>query len=560
MQKLATLTCLLALYACGEGSGEINTSSNSGSGNASTCSGIHYSTQAANTSGLDPLLTSQWHLLNNRNNPGTAGQDINLPQTLWSEATGAGVKIAVIDGSIDYNHPDLQPNLDLDNSCQFGTSLSGGHATSVTGLISAVRNNALGGSGVAPESKIQGFNTLDADPTVTVWETSLSATSERNRDVDIFNMSLGYGIETTPIDYDTNIASMVKSGTESGRNGLGALYFKAAGNNFSDPVCSTKNYHSEFLPCQGSALDPDNNIPYLMVVSSLNANGTKASYSSSGANILFSSPGGDSGTGLVTTNDISLATDLTDIRGVKGYTSAFSGTSAATPLVSGVAALVLEANPNLGWRDVRDILIRTADKVDTGDNSGEDNYIVIGNDGSILKTRTPSSNLIIEHTWQTNAAGLSYHNHYGFGRINAVSAVDRAKSYSTNLPELISVSTEDGSGGAIPNSSNNPLSSSLSISGELSTVESVQLKLELSHPYASDLMVKLIAPSGTESIVMTPRNALNAEINRYEFTLLSQMFYGETASGSWQLKVYDTQADTLGTGTLHSWSLTILGH
>ncbi|WP_417595559.1 S8 family serine peptidase [Oceanospirillum sp.] len=560
MQKLATLTCLLTLYACGEGSDEINTSSSKGAGDTSICSSVYYSTQAANTSGLDPLLNAQWHLLNNRNNPGAAGQDINLPQTLWNEATGAGVKIAVIDGSIDYSHPDLQPNLDLDNSCQFGVPLSGGHATSVAGLISAVRNNALGGSGAAPESKIQGFNTLDADPTVTVWETSLSATSERNRDIDIFNMSLGYGIETTPIDYDTNIASMIKSGTESGRKGLGALYFKAAGNNFSDPACSTENYHSELLPCQGSALDPDNNIPYLMVVSSLNANGTKASYSSSGANILFSSPGGDSRTGLVTTNDISLATGLTDIRGFKGYTRAFSGTSAATPLVSGVAALVLEANSDLGWRDVRDILIRTADKVDTGDNSGEDNYIVIGNDGSILKTRTPSTNLIIENAWQTNAAGLSYHNHYGFGRINAANALNSAKSYSANLPDLISVSTENGSGGVIPNSSNNPLSSSLSISSELSTVESVQLKLELSHPYASDLMVKLIAPSGTESIVMTPRNALNAEINHYEFTLLSQMFYGETAAGSWQLQVYDTQADAFATGTLHSWSLTILGH
>ncbi len=560
MRKLATLTCLLTLYACGEDSGGTDTSSNSDSGDTYICNTVHYSAQAANTSGSDPLLASQWHLLNSRSNPETAGQDLNLPQTLWNETTGAGVKIAVVDGSIDYSHPDLQPNLDLDNSCQFGSTLSGGHATSVTGLISAVRNNALGGSGVAPESRIQGFNTLDADPTVTIWETSLSSTSERNRDIDIFNMSLGYGIKATPIDYDTNIASMVKSGTESGREGLGALYFKAAGNNFSDPVCSTENYHSELLPCQGSALDPDNNIPYLMVVSSLNANGTRASYSSSGANILFSAPGGDSRTGLITTNDINLTTDLADIRGLKGYTKVFSGTSAATPLVSGVAALILEANPDLGWRDVRDILIRTADKVDIGDNSSEDSYIVISRDGSISKTDTPSGNLVIEDIWQTNAAGLSYHNYYGFGRINAVNAVDRAKSYNTNLPDLISITAEDGSSGIIPNSSNSPLSSSLSISGELSTVESVQLKLRLSHPYASDLMVKLIAPSGTESIVMSPRNALSAEINHYEFTLLSQMFYGEAATGPWQLQVYDTQTDTFGTGTLHNWSLTILGH
>lgn len=560
MRKLATLTCLFLLSACSEDTGESifagNTTSSGGSSSSTSdsCNSISYASQATNTSGTDPLLSAQWHILNNSNNPGTIKQDINLQSSLWNDVTGSGIKIAVVDTSIDYSHPDLQQNLDLSNSCQFGTSPSGGHATSVSGIISAVKDNALGGAGVAPNSKVQGFNTLDVDPTVAIWQTSLSTTSTRNSDIDIFNMSLGYGVKTSPISYDTTIESLTKEGTESGRSDLGALYFKAAGNNFDSSKCAVTGYHSELLPCQGSVLDPDNNIPYMMVVAALNADGTRASYSSSGANVLFSAPGGDDDAGIVTTNDINLTTDLEDIDDRPGYTQTFTGTSAATPITSGVAALVLQANPNLGWRDVRDILIRTADKVDESASS-----VVIGNtDDAVNSSTAPTTT--VELGWQDNAAGLPYHNYYGFGRINAVNAVERAKAYTTNLPAMVSATSTNSSAGAIADDISVPLSSLLSAPAGVTTVESVQIKLTLSHPYISDLMVKLTSPSGTESILLTPRNALNTEIQNYKLTLLSQTFYGENAAGSWQLQIYDTHSDTYGTGTLHSWSMTIYGH
>lgn len=569
MSKLATLYCLSLLAACGDDSGKSvftniptpDSEESLGEVSSVLCGDVSYSTQVNNTSGTDPLLASQWHLLNNSSNPGAIKQDINLQKTLWNEVTGSGVKIAIIDTSIDYSHPDLQFNLDLTNSCQFGSFTSGGHGTAVAGLISAVKENGQGIAGVAPDSQIQGFNTLDTDATVAVWEASLSTTNSRNSNIDIFNMSLGYGVEGNPLPYDISLESLAKSGTELGRNGLGALYFKASGNNFRDPLCSVSNYHSPLLPCQGSALDPDNNIPYLMVVSALNADGIKADYSSSGPNVLFSAPGGDDSAGVVTTNDIYLTSDLDDMDGHLGYTDAFTGTSAATPITSGVTALVLQANPGLGWRDVRDILIRTADKIDTGDNSSETDTLVISNsDELVSKTSTPLTNLIVEDTWKNNAAGLPYHNYYGFGRINAVNAVERAKAYTTNLPAMVSATSTNDSSGAIADDISAPLSSLLSAPAGVTTVESVQIKLTLSHPYISDLMVKLTSPSGTESILLTPRNALNTEINNYDLALLSQTFYGENAVGSWQLQIYDTHADTYGTGTLHSWSMTIYGH
>ena len=89
--------------------------------------------------------------------------------------------------------------------------------------------------------------------------------------------------------------------------------------------------------------------------------------------------------------------------------SNFVGTSFAAPIVSGVVALMLEANPELGWRDVQDILIRTAVTIDIAPDSPND-------------------------SWVTNAAGLSHSYEYGFGKVDAKAAVILAQNYgATNI-------------------------------------------------------------------------------------------------------------------------------
>ena len=75
--------------------------------------------------------------------------------------------------------------------------------------------------------------------------------------------------------------------------------------------------------------------------------GGASSFSSAGSSVLLSAPGEEI-----------LTTDLTGQGGfsVDDYFDGFSGTSAAAPIVSGVVALMLEANPELGYRDVQEIL------------------------------------------------------------------------------------------------------------------------------------------------------------------------------------------------------------
>ncbi|MFM9159887.1 MAG: S8 family serine peptidase, partial [Dolichospermum sp.] len=93
-----------------------------------------------------------------------------------------------------------------------------------------------------------------------------------------------------------------------------------------------------------------------------NSNGVFSGYSEPGANLLVTAPSNGGTLGVVTT-------DLMGADGYNGltdqnYTNAFGGTSSATPLVSGVIALMLQANPNLTWRDVQHILVRSAEKND----------------------------------------------------------------------------------------------------------------------------------------------------------------------------------------------------
>ena len=91
------------------------------------------------------------------------------------------------------------------------------------------------------------------------------------------------------------------------------------------------------------------------------------------------------------------------------YTSNFNGTSSAAPTVAGVIALMLDANENLSWRDVKRILASTSVQVDS--------------------TKEKILNSVVQYKWITNAAGYKHHNWYGFGMIDAAAAVTAATNY-----------------------------------------------------------------------------------------------------------------------------------
>jgi subtilisin-like proprotein convertase family protein len=187
---------------------------------------------------------------------------------------------------------------------------------------------------------------------------------------------------------------------------------------------------------------------------------------------------------------------------------------------------LLESKPSLGWRDVQEILIRSARKVDEG---------------------SPG--------WSTNGAGYHFHHTYGAGMIDAAAAVGLGGSWK-NLGERVSREAAlSGMNAAIPDGSSAGVSCSLDLAGEEFRVEHVLCTIDIEHAYRGDLVITLTSPSGTVSQFSEVHDDENEDYENYTF--LSVRHWGEMASGRWTVKVSDGEAGDAG--VLRSASLKVFG-
>ncbi len=505
----------------------------------------------------DPLYSEQWHL----QNPG--GFDLNLKGV---HKTGNGVVANVINAGMEIGHEDLAANVlagrsrdfvGKDNDPSPTSQYSGaGHGTNVGGIIASVAHNHKGGRGVAPEASLIAHNWLRS-------QSNTNLTISLTAAADIANMS--YGQNNFDDRRPSNIAAdAIRQGTSSGRANKGTVYIKAAGNGFNRRSsgdnafgnCSAPPTVSNVrLGCDNSNMDPNNTLPEVIVVGAVSSNGIKSSYSTVGSANLISAP-----SDLIVTTDPSSCSIGYSRSGDCKYNRRFNGTSAATPMVSGVVALMLEANPSLSWRDVRHILIQTAHKVDASRNAVR----TISGNSSIVE------NALVELGWTRNAAGYEFHNWYGFGAVDAKAAVDLASTYTSYRSSRFgrtcnvasgsyaSSSGKGSSAAVIPDKSVSGMTASLSISSSScqTQVEAVQVDLQVTHPRTSDLGIFLVSPSGTTSLLLQPFNRF-ADTNDLNMVLTSQAFYGENTSGNWTIKVIDYRTGNVG--TLDSWTLKVYG-
>lgn len=530
----------------------------------------------------DPLFREQWHLKNSgqsgfANNNGVAGADLQMTEAISNGQNGDGVKLAVVDSGLEICHPDLAATVEEGKSFNyafqnsagssitdpFNHSVLGDHGTSVAGIAAAVANNGLGGRGVAPGVKLRGFN-LGANLESADFEaetlSSLGGSSSNpdSASAHIFNMS--FGIEVPSENSEEDFVKLMKMGTTDLRSGRGALYVKAAGNEFG--VCENPHPINIEVGCLGSNTDPDQNLPYLITVGAFNAKDVKSSYSSAGANLWVVAPGGEDGEeqpAIITTDQIgvnagfskipvnSLTTDhQSNLDG--DYFGAFGGTSSAAPATSGAIAILLGVNPYLTWRDVKHILAASARKIDP--------------DIKEVRAAFNGKPYIAQHAWQTNAAGYSYHNWYGFGAVSVDDAVIMANGYTPNsLGEFIEsrwfpAADNSNLSLAIPDEDGAGVTHTLTVTDlpDTANIEAVILDITVNHGYGSDLGVKLTSPSGTESILNAPFNVILDEFpGMRDWQLMSNAFYGEKPNGTWTIQVVDLAADH--TGSLESWRL-----
>lgn len=561
---------------------------------------------SATVAGCEPLAFQQWGLLNTAQtgfadtagvaSTGANGTDINANNVYSTNGyTGYGVTVAVVDSGLEIAHEDLAANVVAGGSWNFvnsttdptSTATTGDHGTSVGGLI-AMAKNGKGGMGVAPNAQLKGFNYISSSQLLAYKVASLggSPASPNSTDVAVFNQSSGTSNSTVTL-MNTTVEAQYASGTSTLRGGKGALYVKSAGNGFrafGTAVCTQSTAIG--VSCQNANFDPSDTLPYNIVVAALNAKGIKSSYSTAGSAVWTSAPGGEYGLNtslagggftavsydpaMVTadqsgcTNGYSssaVATSLFDQGGTNlasinlscNYTSTFNGTSSAAPMLSGVIALILEANPSLTWRDVKHILALTAVKVDAAVAP----VTLVLADGSY----------VTEQGWILNAAARNFHNWYGFGAVDASAAVAMAKGVCAagcGLGTFANTGwiTSNVLNLAIADNSIVGQSAALTVPavGTGGIVEAVQIKVTTANGtsgFNGDLGIELISPSGTKSILKNVKDGMSGT-NLPGMVFESNAFYGETSAGSWTIKVVDGWA--AGTQTLTNVQIRVYGH
>lgn len=306
----------------------------------------------------DSLYPQQWAL-----SDATGG--IGAPEA-WNRATGAGVTIAVIDTGVR-PHADLAANLlpgydfivnpsiavdgggrDADASdpgdyapagaCATGSAArnSSWHGTHVSGLAAAAGGNGVGVTGVAFGARILplralgrcgGYTSDIADAIVWAAGGSVTGLPQNPNPAKVINLSLG----------GSGACDITSQNAVNAARARGASVIVAAGNS------NTTATGSSPANCSG-----------VIAVAATSKAGGKASYSNYGTNVALAAPGGDSGAGMLSTLNAGTTTP-----GADSYAS-YMGTSMATPVVSGVAALMLSANPALTPDQVAALLKSTA--------------------------------------------------------------------------------------------------------------------------------------------------------------------------------------------------------
>lgn len=469
----------------------------------------------------DPLKNEQWYL--NQQNSGD-NLSINLPDDFYYK--GRGITIAIVDNGIDLDHEDLMDNIGygnysyLTNEYNFSNA---DHGTSVAGIIAAVEGNGLGGRGVAPKSTIISFNAMRVPATKNIAD----ALIRKIDTVDISNNSWGdFNGWGEPLHLKTEIEKSLKFGTITGRAGKGIVYVFSAGN-------------GALIDSNGIPFDNVNysglvNNQYTLPICAVDNFGAKTSYSETGATLLVCAPskGAVKDFGIVTTDvtgdfGYNKKDKLIDYD-YKNYTKLFGGTSAAAPMVAGVVALMLEANSELSWRDVRKILAKSAKQNNQSDSD-----------------------------WVKNGAGLWINHSFGFGVVDAKEAVGLALNWK-NLPPSKSISIEKLVDVLIPDNDYSGVTSAISIN-ESMTTEFVDIYFDSpNHPKVGDLEITLISPAGTKSILSELHNQTLGVFRYNNWRFGSLRHLGENSKGEWKLMVKDKRRDNVG--VFVKWKLEIHGY
>lgn len=533
----------------------------------------------------DPLVQKQWHLKFQNQLGAVSRTDVNVvsvwkyPKTkafvytgnataditraITDYIRGNGVTIGIVDDGMEWSHPDLLPNVlknlqkdwngnDLDPKPYFSDD---NHGTACAGVVAARGNNRIGVSGVAPEANLVGMR-LIAD--VQTDSDIAEAMTWYPDAIHIKSNSWGYYAFTTDpytglfeewneiVSPDPLTEAALEYAAKYGRGGKGSIITFAAGNHDEFKLTSNGSAQKSGARVDFQALP---NSIYTIAVGAVNSLGKKSNYSQVGSSLLISAPSNTSdgtGLGIMTTdnkgprgynygihNTLFTWPPVDDFKGSGDVTQTFGGTSSATPAVSGVIALMLQRNPNLGWRDVQEILMRSAKKIDENDS------------GWITANRK-------DHATGNNTT-FKFNDKYGAGLVDAAVAVALSGNW-TNLGPQLSLSTSNNTIQAL--AANATASKTFTVNGSITRAEHVTLQLTVTDIPKGNLTITLTspAPGNTTSTFCVPHSDTLNKFENWKFMTLRS--WAESPNGNWTLTVTNNGSTT---GNLTDATLVVYG-
>ncbi|MBW4555881.1 MAG: S8 family serine peptidase [Trichormus sp. ATA11-4-KO1] len=504
----------------------------------------------------DTLYSQQWYLSHNGGNQLAVGSHISVEQA-WDITRGVrSVVVAVVDDSFDLNHPDFQGSgkivapRDLKKNDFLPTpgDRETSHGTACAGLAIA-EENGTGIVGVAPGCALMpirstGFLDDESIEEMFNWAVEKGAS--------IISCSWGASAVYFPLSLRQR-AAITRAAT-TGRNGKGCVILFAAGN-ANRPVNGTvyeRNWPDNFLRGNTDWLSGFSVHPDVIAIAAATSLNKKAAYSNWGTNIALCAPSNNAppglsfqGRGFMNTQP-AIATSLhgrgiltTDQVGAAGYdpgdfTSNFGGTSSATPIVAGVAALVLSANPDLTAQQVKFILEETADKIVDSD---------------------PDPQLgLREGTYNSNG----HSQWFGYGKINAARAVQAAQQLRTSVASASKqIRVGNSSQLQIPDNHPQGIKSAIAIA-ESSIIKDIHITVNITHDFLGDLEIYLIAPNNYRVLLQNRTLGRRTDLQT-TYTMRSHPALKRLLSisprGNWQLWLIDYALQDVG--KLNSWELVI---
>lgn len=365
------------------------------------------------------------------------------------------------------------------------------HGTRCAGLIAGEANNGICGVGVAYDAQVSAIRILSKNLST---QSEAAAVVHKYDENHIFSCSWGPADDGKALDGPPKpVLEAFVDGLVNGRSRKGSIYVFAAGNGKSFDNCNYDGYANGVFSATIGAIDSNNAMPVYMEPCAAQL---AVTYSSG--------------------QDRKIAT--TDLGG-DSCTMRHGGTSAAAPLAAGVFALVLQARPELTWRDLQHLVVQAAQPVATLDTS-----------------------------WRVNGAGRAYSQKFGFGKIDAEKLVTMAETWKLVRPPAVAALPFRSLDLKLPVGSKMGLIDTVLINDHVKSqsnakcinqIEHVTVTVDLEHPCRGEIQLFLRSPSGMVAQLATRRPLDKNDAGLRGWTFMTVAFWGEQVDGPWTLNLVD---------------------